>query len=111
MRNAGRVRDRDELIGMLTEIFANWDREPLLAALQKAGVPSGPINTIPQVFEEAQLKHRGVLVNMDHPLADKLPQVRNPIRLQNAPIAYDRVPPALGQHTAEHPARARPRRK
>ncbi len=101
VRNAGRVRDRDELIGMLTEVFAGWDRDALLAALQKAGVPSGPINTIPQVFEEPQLKHRGAVVEMDHPLAGTLPQVRNPIRLQNAPIVYDRVPPALGQHTAD----------
>ena len=79
-KNAGRVQHRDELIDLLIETFAKWNRADLLDAFEKAGVPSGPINSIPQAFEDPQLKHRGTLVEIDHPLAGKVKQVANPIR-------------------------------
>jgi crotonobetainyl-CoA:carnitine CoA-transferase CaiB-like acyl-CoA transferase len=99
--NAGRVQHREELIGLLVEAFAPWNRAELLAALEKAGVPSGPINTIPEVFADPQLAHRGALVDVPHPAAGKVRQVANPMRFSQAMIVHDRPPPGLGEHPTE----------
>ena len=100
-RNAGRVRHRDEMNGLLADIFLEWKRADLLAALSRAGVPSGPINTIPEAFSDPQIGHRRMLVDIAHPVAGQLRQVANPMLFSAAPIAYDRPPPGLGQHTSE----------
>ena len=83
------------------EAFAGWPREALIAALDAAGVPAAPINTIDQVFADPQLQHRGMLQHVPHPLGGTVPQVVSPIRLQDAPLRFDRAPPLLGQHTDE----------
>jgi crotonobetainyl-CoA:carnitine CoA-transferase CaiB-like acyl-CoA transferase len=100
-KNAGRVRYRDEVINLLTETFAKWKRADLLDALEKAGVPCGPINSIPEALEDPQLAHRGTLIEIDHPLAGKVKQVANPIHFTEAPIVHDRRAPDLGEHTVE----------
>jgi crotonobetainyl-CoA:carnitine CoA-transferase CaiB-like acyl-CoA transferase len=69
--------------------------------LDAATVPCGPINTIPMVFEDAQVKHREMLRHLPHPISGTVPQVVSPIRLRNAPLSFDRAPPTLGQHTEE----------
>jgi len=100
-KNAGRVQHRDELIGLLVETFAKWNRSDLLDAFEKVGVPSGPINSIPEAFEDPQLKHRRMLVEIDHPLAGKVKQVANPIRYADSALTYERRAPDLGEHTME----------
>jgi hypothetical protein len=49
----------------------------------------------------AQAKHRGILINMDHPLSDDLRQVANPMRFSESTIVHDKHPPLLGEHTSE----------
>jgi crotonobetainyl-CoA:carnitine CoA-transferase CaiB-like acyl-CoA transferase len=87
--------------GLLADIFLEWKRTDLLTALSRAGVPSGPINTIPEAFSDPQIAHRRMLVDIAHPVAGQLRQVANPMLFSAAPIAYDRPPPGLGQHTSE----------
>jgi crotonobetainyl-CoA:carnitine CoA-transferase CaiB-like acyl-CoA transferase len=99
--NAGRVEHRDELLGRLAAIFAASDRAEVLARLAREQVPSGPINTVPEVFADPQVRHRGMTMELPHPLAGTVPQVASPIRYVGAPLAYDRPPPLLGEHTAE----------
>jgi crotonobetainyl-CoA:carnitine CoA-transferase CaiB-like acyl-CoA transferase len=71
------------------------------ALLDKAGVPCSPINTVPEVFADEQVKHRGMLIDVPHPTAGSVPQIRSPMRFANASLAFDRAPPLLGQHTTE----------
>jgi crotonobetainyl-CoA:carnitine CoA-transferase CaiB-like acyl-CoA transferase len=66
-----------------------------------AGVPCAPINTIPMVLEEPQVKHREMLRHLQHPIAGSVPQIVSPICYADAVLSYDRPPPLLGQHTAE----------
>ena len=73
----------------------------LIKSLEAAGVPCGPINNIDQVFEDPQVKHRGMKFEMPHPLAGKVPLVANPMRLSDTPVEYRRPPPTLGEHSAE----------
>jgi crotonobetainyl-CoA:carnitine CoA-transferase CaiB-like acyl-CoA transferase len=86
---------------MLAERFRDFTRAELTAALDAAGVPCGPINAVPDVFEDPQVKHRAMLRHLPHPLAGSVPQVVSPIRMQDAPLTFDKAPPTLGQHTAE----------
>jgi len=100
-RNVGRVKHRDELLALLALIFAEWDRAGLVEALDAAGVPCGPINSVPEAFADPQIRHRGMRIEIDHPLAGKVPQVASPMRFTNAPLAHDRAPPLLGEHSDE----------
>ena len=74
----------------------------LMAALEAAGVPCGPVNTIDQVFAEPQAKHRGLEVQQTRAdLSAPIRTVASPIRMSATPVVYDRPPPALGEHTDE----------
>ena len=97
--NDARVRQREVLVPILAAIIRERTRDDWVASLEAAGVPCGPINNIDQVFEDPQVKHRGMKFDMPHPLAGIVPQVANPIRLSGTPVEYRRPPPTLGQHS------------
>jgi crotonobetainyl-CoA:carnitine CoA-transferase CaiB-like acyl-CoA transferase len=99
--NGKRVENRAELTRMLSEVFAKRSKREWLELLEAAGVPNGPINDIAQVFEEPQVKARGVRIELEHPAAGALPMVASPMRFSATPPDYKRAPPVLGQHTAE----------
>jgi crotonobetainyl-CoA:carnitine CoA-transferase CaiB-like acyl-CoA transferase len=100
-RNAGRVRNRLVLTPLIAEILLKRDTADWIARFEAAGVPCGPINTVPQVFQDEQVRHRGMLADIPHPLAGTVPQVVSPMRFTDAPLAFERAPPLLGEHTAE----------
>jgi crotonobetainyl-CoA:carnitine CoA-transferase CaiB-like acyl-CoA transferase len=97
--NAQRVRNIAELSAMIREAFAGWEREKLIAALDAAGVPCGPINDVAEVFEEPQVKARGLLRHVPHPAGVDVPQVGSPMRFAEAPLRVPAAPPLLGQHS------------
>jgi len=99
--NGKRVENRAELTRLLAEVFKKRSTREWLELLEAAGVPNGPINDIAQVFEEPQVKARGVRIELDHATAGKLPMVASPMRFSGTPIEYHRGPPVLGEHTAE----------
>ena len=72
-----------------------------LEALNQRGIPCGPINNLDQVFDDPQVRHRGLQLELEHPLAGRVASVANPIRLSRTPIEYQRAPPTLGQDTDE----------
>ncbi|AKU12810.1 CAIB/BAIF family protein [Azoarcus sp. CIB] len=97
--NAGRVRNRETLVPMLQEVLQTRTTDEWIAPLESAGVPCGPINNIAQAFENPQVKHRQMKVDLPHPLSGTVPSVANPIRFSATPISYRSAPPLLGQHT------------
>jgi len=99
--NAGRVRNREALHALIADLFAQNDIAQWVTRIEAAGVPCAPINTIPMVLEEPQVKHREMLRQLPHPSAGSVPQIVNPIRYTEAKLSYDRPPPLLGQHTDE----------
>jgi formyl-CoA transferase len=64
-------------------------------------VANGPINDVAQVFEEPQVKARGVKIELDHAVAGKLSLVASPMRFSGTPLEHKLAPPVLGQHTDE----------
>ena len=97
--NAQRVRNIGELSALLRDAFAAWEREKLIVALDKAGVPCGPINTVADVFKDPQVMARGMLGHVPHPSGVDVPQVRSPMRFADAPLQTQAAPPLLGQHS------------
>ncbi|QHE85202.1 CaiB/BaiF CoA transferase family protein [Hydrogenophaga sp. BPS33] len=97
--NAERVRHIAELSARLRAEFAKRTRAELIAALDQVGVPCGAINTVPEVFEEPQVKARGMLKHVPHPSGVMVPQVSTPMRFEQTPLVDMPAPPTLGQHT------------
>ena len=97
--NSARVKHRDLLVPQVAEIMRGKSSGEWLQALNGEGIPCGPINEIGQVFDDPQVRHRGLRLELDHALAGKVASVANPIRLSRTPIEYDRAPPMLGEHT------------
>ena len=101
VNNGKRVENRAELTRLLSEVFSKRSKREWLELLEAAGVPNGPINNVAQVFEEPQVKARGVRIELEHPAAGKVPGVASPMRFSATPIEYRLAPPLLGQHTAQ----------
>ena len=99
--NGKRVENRAELTRLLQGIFTKRPTQEWLELLEAAGVPNGPINDVAQVFEEPQVKARGVRVELEHPVAGRLPAVASPMRFSGTPLEHRLAPPVLGQHTEE----------
>ena len=99
--NGKRVENRAALTALLNEIFLKRTTRDWVAALEAAGVPNGPINTLEQVFKEPQAVARGLRLEMQHPLAGKISLIRSPMRFSATPIEHTVPPPLLGEHTEE----------
>ena len=107
--NADRVRHREALVPMLAGAFARRSRAELLMELERQGIPVGPINSVAQVFEDPQVIHRGLRLDLPDADADggTLPGVRTPMLFSDSPLALERRSPRLGEHTdAVHAALA-----
>jgi crotonobetainyl-CoA:carnitine CoA-transferase CaiB-like acyl-CoA transferase len=100
--NAARVAHRDALVALLEAALLVRDRDVLLEQLGHSGVPAGPINTIAEVFDDAQVRHRQMRLALDAGHAgETLPGVRTPIRFSDAELAVSTRSPRLGEHTDE----------
>ncbi|WP_298815988.1 CaiB/BaiF CoA-transferase family protein [uncultured Roseibium sp.] len=101
--NAARVAARDELVPLLTAAMAGYRRDDLLNALEKEGVPAGPINSVEDVFNDEQVRHRGLKVELPAPQAatGSVSSVRTPISFKNGNLVLEKAAPALGEHTEE----------
>ena len=97
--NGKRVENRDALKRLLDAIFAKRSKKEWGELLDAAGVPNGPINDIAQVFAEPQVQARGVRIEVEHPVAGRLPMVASPMRFSATPIEHRTPPPRLGEHT------------
>jgi crotonobetainyl-CoA:carnitine CoA-transferase CaiB-like acyl-CoA transferase len=101
LSNPDRVKNRDTLVPLLTEMTRKKSKNEWISLLEGVGVPCGPINTLDEVFENEQVISRGMKQAVDHPLAGKVNLVRNPILMSKTPLEIRSAPPTLGQHTKE----------
>lgn len=99
--NPQRVAHRDQLIPLLQAVFETRDAGDWLAAMTEAGIPCGPINTLDRVFSHPQILHRGMVVEVPHPMAGSVRLTGPPFVLSETPAAVRSHPPLLGEHTEE----------
>lgn len=101
LTNEARVRHRGELDLELARLLGTRPAAAWLAALEPAGVPAAPINDVAQVFDDPQVRHRGLRIDVARSGGGHVPLVASPIRLSDAPAIPPRGPPRLGEHTDE----------
>ena len=99
--NSQRIVHRAELIPLIAEIMRTRSKREWIEALEAVSVPCGPINNMKEVFEDPQVRHRELRVDMPHPLGGVAPLVASPMRLSETPVEYRHAPPLLGQHNEE----------
>ena len=87
--NEGRINNREQIDGIIAEETAKWGRDALLEACADRGVPAGPILEVSEVFEEPQVRARG----MTFPMADGLTGLRSPFRFSDAELALGEPSP------------------
>ena len=101
--NPARVRHRDTIVPMITERTQTFGKAELLAALEAATVPAGPINTLEEVFADPHVVHRRMLDSLPAPGAKggRVPSLRSPVVVDGAAMSAERASPRLGEHTDE----------
>lgn len=92
--NIDRVAHRDRLTAELEKAFTQWTSTDILAALEKATVPAGPINSVGQAFEDPQIKARGMVIE-----PEGIKGVRGPWKFSDAELVLDRSAPTLPRDT------------
>ncbi|MEP9353796.1 CaiB/BaiF CoA-transferase family protein [Xanthobacter sp. KR7-65] len=97
--NPARVANRAVLVPKLTALTMAFARDDLLAALEAKGVPAGPINTVSQVFEDPQVKARGLRVDLAEAGGGTIPAVASPIVLDGVRQVAKSASPRLGADT------------
>ncbi|WEF25268.1 CaiB/BaiF CoA-transferase family protein [Paracoccus sp. S3-43] len=89
--NPVRVAHRDRLVPILTAATLRRTRADLIAAMEAAGVPAGPVNDVAEALTEPQIAARGLRI-----APEGIPGLRTPIRLSRSDLTHDRAAPALG---------------
>ena len=101
LKNNDRVKHGKEIMAIYAGLFLKKPVAYWLDELEKAGVPSGPINDFAQVFADPHVKSRGMEVKIDHPFNHSLSLIRNALTFSATPVKEYRHPPKLGEHTKD----------
>ncbi|HXD41847.1 MAG TPA: CaiB/BaiF CoA-transferase family protein [Ramlibacter sp.] len=96
-----RVANKQALLPIVGDLLKQHTIDHWMPLLREAVVPSAPIYNFDHVFEDPQIKHRGLVKTLPHPLSGTMSVVGNPLNFSETPLEYHRPPPLLGEHTAE----------
>lgn len=97
--NEARVKHRDALTAALLPVMRARSSAEWISALEEAGVPCGPINTLDQVFADPHVRARGAVQTAQRTDGVEVPLVADPIRMSRTPPSVRLAPPLLGQDT------------
>ena len=86
---------------ILEEAFRKRTTREWLAELEAVGIPCGPINRVPDVVEDPQVRHRNMIVPVTHPVAGTIPIANSPFKLSRSEAGIKGPPPDFGQHTRD----------
>jgi len=97
--NAARVARREEVMAAMTEAVARLTRAELIAKLDAAGVPVGPVNDVAEVLADAQVRARKLVGSFDYPGVGEFKALALPYKFLGWDDPEIGRPPALGEHT------------
>lgn len=100
--NPERVRHRRELIDLLESVLLTRSRESWLALFEAAGVPAGPVRTVPEALAFDRERGYGSVVSVEHPTVGPLPVIRLPWHFSRTPSAVHRAPPTYPEQKGDH---------
>jgi len=98
--NPDRLARYTELTPILEGALAQQDADYWLKKLRAAEIPCGPINALDETLNDPQIRQRGMIVELEHPVG-LLKMLGSPLHLSDTPVTYRRRPPLLGEHTEE----------
>jgi crotonobetainyl-CoA:carnitine CoA-transferase CaiB-like acyl-CoA transferase len=99
--NPDRVSNREALISELQQEFSKRTADEWADEIRAAGIPSGPVNTLADVFSDEHVLGSGMLQDLDHPSAGHLKMLASPLIVEGEHLPIRHAPPTLGQHTEE----------
>jgi formyl-CoA transferase len=99
--NANRVKNRNDLIPLLDELFGQSEISHWLPIMETIGVPCGPINSIDRALEDPQVRAREMVIEVSHPEAGAIQMVASPLKIPTAPTVVRLPPPMLGEHSEQ----------
>jgi crotonobetainyl-CoA:carnitine CoA-transferase CaiB-like acyl-CoA transferase len=99
--NELRSQHRSELLALIQPVFLGRTRADWLERFRSQGIPCGPINTLDEVYRDAQVEHLGIVQEVEHPTAGRIKLAGSPIRADHEQLPVRLPPPRLGQHTEE----------
>lgn len=100
-KNADRVRNREAIVGILSEHFLTDTADNWVSKIHAVKVPVGVINDIGRALAEPQVLARDMLVSIPHAQNPDFRMVGSPVKLSDTPVEYKRPAPMLGEHTDE----------
>ena len=86
---------------MLADIFKTQSVQHWVKLLNDAGVPAGPVYSVPQVFEDEQVQHLGVTTSLVTDFGKEMHYINQPVVLERTPAQVVAQAPGWGQHTDE----------
>lgn len=92
---------QEEIIAVLREIFIQKTRERWLEELEELDICCGPVNELSEAFQDPQVRHREMVLEIEHPRLGKIMQLGLPVKLSKTPGGIYSPPPELGEHTDE----------
>lgn len=96
-----RAENWESLEPLMVEWSKQYTRVEITAMAKARKIPLGPVNSVAEVRQSAQLKERGFFTDWEHPVAGKLTCPGAPYKLSQTPWSVRRPAPALGQHNEE----------
>lgn len=98
-KSSNRVRNRVTLIEILEPLLKRRTMVEWVEIFEKNNVPCGPIYALDQVFENVQVKHRNMKIDLPHEAGVSVPTVASPIRMSGTPVKLEKSAPVLGGYT------------
>ena len=99
--NPKRGTNRNELIAIINQWTMGWKVADFLEALDNLGIPAARYNSLPDVWEDEQVKHRNLKVTVPHPVSGEVTMIASPLAyMSGSPMKYE-APPTIGQHSDE----------
>ncbi len=95
---AGRLKNRELINRQLGQILITRPKRYWLNKMRAAGIPSGPVNDLHEAFEEAQVKARNMIVEVDYHESERVRMPGNPVKLSDTYSDSFSPSPQLGEH-------------
>lgn len=99
--NSGRITNLAALNEIIEQVFRAFTTREILTRLEAAGVPCGPINTVPDIFKEPHVQETGLELHSEHPTLGDIAYPGFPYKMSATSPSVSAPPPLLGQHQDE----------
>ncbi len=90
---------RVEIIAILQDAFRTKNRDEWCQQLRDLDIEVAPVNSLEEAFDDPQVLHRQMVIDVEHPIAGQMRQIGQPFKFSDTPGRVERPAPYIGQHT------------